>query len=114
MKTDFLVTKRFEKNYKRLKKKYPSLPSDVEQFKTGYVENPKLGIDLGNGFRKIRLAIHSKGKGKSGGARIVSYELCLSACGNTIVLVDIYDKSEKETMNESEYIQILEEFIAEL
>jgi hypothetical protein len=114
MKTNFLVTGRFDKSYKRLKKKYASLPSELEQFKKDFAENNEMGASLGNGFRKVRLAILSKGKGKSGGARIITYEMYFKADENTVILVDIYDKSEKETMNENEYIQILQEFVSEL
>ncbi|MDR3250071.1 MAG: type II toxin-antitoxin system RelE/ParE family toxin [Tannerella sp.] len=114
METNYLVTRRFDRSYKKLKKKYASLQSDLKQFKKDFAENHEMGTDLGGGFRKIRIAIQSKGKGKSGGARIITYELCLKAEDGVIVLVDIYDKSEKETLNDSEYIKILNEFIAEL
>ncbi|MDR2682691.1 MAG: addiction module toxin RelE [Dysgonamonadaceae bacterium] len=111
METNFLVTPRFDKSYKKLKKKYPSLPADIAQFKKDFAENKGLGISLGGGYRKIRMAIHSKDKGKSGGARIITYELCLKTENNTIVLVDIYDKAERETIQEAEYTQILQSFI---
>jgi hypothetical protein len=107
----FLVTPKFDKSYKALKKKYTSLKSDVEQFKKDFSENPKSGDDLGRGYRKVRIAIQSKNKGKSGGARIIIYELCLKTIENTIVLVDIYDKSERETIQEKEYKTILQDFL---
>jgi hypothetical protein len=113
MKTNFVVTERFDKSYKRLRKKYASLPHDLNQFKKDFAENREIGASLGNGFRKVRLAIQSKGRGKSGGARIIIYEMCLKADGDTVVLVDIYDKSERDTMSENEYIKILQEFISE-
>ena len=87
------------------------MPTDVAQFKKDFAENPLLGIHLTGGFRKVRLAIQSKGKGKSGGARIITYALLLKENDNTIVLVDIYDKSEKDTMRETEFIEILQDFI---
>jgi hypothetical protein len=114
MKTNFVVTGRFDKSYKRLKKKYASLPSELNQFKKDFAENREMGISLGNGFRKVRLAIKSKSRGKSGGARIITYEMCFKADEDTVILVDIYDKSERETMNENEYIEILREFVSEL
>jgi mRNA-degrading endonuclease RelE of RelBE toxin-antitoxin system len=108
---DFLTTSSFEKSYKRLKKKYLSLTDDLNKFKSSFSENPQLGTDLGDGFRKIRIAIQSKNKGKSGGARIITYDMCLRQIENTIILVDIYDKSEKDTMAESEYTAILKQFL---
>jgi hypothetical protein len=57
------------------------------------------------------MAIQSKNKGKSGGARIITYELCLKTTEDTIVLVDIYDKNERETMTEKEYKTILHDFL---
>lgn len=114
METKFLVTGRFDKSYKRLRKKYASLPSELSRFKKDFAENREIGASLGNGYRKVRLAIQSKGKGKSGGARIITYEMCLKADEDTVILVDIYDKSERETMNENEYIKILQEFLFKL
>lgn len=63
----------FDKQAKRLAKKYPSLKKDLEELLKELVINPELGIALGNNFYKIRLAISSKGKGKSGGARVITY-----------------------------------------
>ncbi|GHT62485.1 hypothetical protein FACS189451_06950 [Bacteroidia bacterium] len=111
METNFLVTPKFDKSYKALKKKYASLKTDVEQFKKDFAENHELGIDLGGGYRKVRVAIQSKNKGKSGGARIITYELCLKTTGDTIVLVDIYDKSKLDTMKESEYKKVLNDYL---
>jgi hypothetical protein len=111
MKTEYLVTSKFDKSYKALKKKYASIKSDVEQFKKDFSDNHSLGNDLGGGYRKVRLAIQSKNKGKSSGARIITYELCLKTTEDTIVLVDIYDKNERETMSEWEYQKALQNFL---
>ncbi|GHV22739.1 hypothetical protein FACS189428_5240 [Clostridia bacterium] len=111
METKFLVTPQFDKSYKALKKKYVSIKSDVEQFKKDFSDNHSLGDSLGGGYRKVRLAIQSKNKGKSGGARIITYELCLKTTDDTIVLVDIYDKSERETMPEWEYKTTIQDFL---
>src|SRR5215510_4224608 len=102
MENIFLPTTKFEKSYKRLKKKYHSLKTDLEEFKKEYNENPDIGEDLGGGFRKIRVAVKSKNKGKSGGARIITYNICIKAEDKVVILVEIYDKSESETILESE------------
>lgn len=66
------------------------------------LQNPEIGTDLGNGFRKIRLAITSKGKGKSGGARVITLNLILSADETEIGLFYIYDKSERISITDAE------------
>jgi hypothetical protein len=111
MKINFLVTPEFDRSYKALKKKYPSTKTDVEKFKKDFSENPKTGDDLGGGFRKVRMAVKSKNRGKSGGARIITYELYIKESEGAIILVDIYDKSEIATMQESEYKTILKDFL---
>jgi hypothetical protein len=108
----FLPTPTFEKSYKRLKKKYLSLKSDLEGFKKEYNENPGIGRNLGGGFSKIRIAIKSKNRGKSGGARIITYDdMFIKAEGNVVILVEMYDKSEISTLLENEYETILREFL---
>lgn len=97
----------FDKDLKRLSKKYHSLFSDVDLFMSSLQENPEQGTDLGQGFRKIRLAIASKGKGKSGGARIITYTLTLTEGGIEITLLTIYDKSEKANVTRKELLAIL-------
>lgn len=58
------------------------------------INNPFLGDDLGSGIRKVRMAIASKGKGKSGGARILTFNLLLDTESMEITLLTIYDKGE--------------------
>jgi hypothetical protein len=111
---EIIPTRRFKSSFKKLAKKFPSLKTDYASFEADLQVNTKQGTDLGNGFRKVRLAIKSKSRGKSGGARIITYEMCFKADEDTVILVDIYDKSERETMNENEYIEILREFVSEL
>jgi len=60
---------KFEKELKRLAKKYPSLKSDFSFLLTSLKNDPSQGISLGSDCYKIRLAISSKGKGKSGGCK---------------------------------------------
>jgi len=97
-----VVTSQFEKDYKRLAKKYPSISSDLEKFKQELLLNPKLGVALSNGFRKIRIAISSKGKGKSGGARIITFNFFVKNQDEKIILVTMYDKNEKESITDAE------------
>ena len=99
----------FKRELKRLSKRYRSLESDLEQFIQSLIENPTQGVDLGNGLRKVRLAISSKNKGKSGGARVITYTLLLEQEGK-LVLLTIYDKSERETIS----LQELDDALAQL
>ncbi len=96
----------FEKELKKLAKKYPSLKYDLEPLKKGLATEPSTGTHLGKGIYKIRLAIASKGKGKSGGARIITY---VKVTARTVYLLAIYDKSEVDTMTESQIMGRLHE-----
>ena len=107
----FIPTPIFERSYKQLKKKYLSLKADLEEFKKEYNQNPDIGDDLGGGFRKIRIAIQSKSKGKRGGARIISYHLCIKTEKNIVILVEIYDKSDFSTLSDAKYKKVLKEFL---
>ncbi|MFK7901053.1 MAG: hypothetical protein AB8B61_09895 [Cyclobacteriaceae bacterium] len=94
------VSKTFLKSAKKLKKKYPSLGSDILNLQEQFKDNPELGVSLGGKLRKVKLAIKSKGAGKRSGARIISYhELIITQEEeHRIILLNIYDKSEKENV----------------
>lgn len=93
------VTSNFAKEAKRLAKKYPSFKKDYEEFKNSLQENPLLGDELTPGIRKIRLAIRSEGKGKSGGARVITFNVLAEQQNGMVVLVLIYDKSDFSTVD---------------
>lgn len=71
MSYSIIPTHRFEKELKRLVKKFPSLKNEFAQLIAEILENPKSGTFIVNNCYKIRLAIGSKGK--SGGARVITY-----------------------------------------
>lgn len=106
MNVSFGYTEDFMRQMKHLRKKYPSLPKDYAVLLNELEENPYIGVDLGGGLHKVRMAIASKGKGKSGGARVITY--CLSKLEDSIKvnLLTIYDKSEIENVSDG-YIQSL-------
>ncbi len=95
----------FDKQIKRLLKKYPSLKREVEALGNELSENPKTGVSIGNNCYKIRLAIASKGKGKSGGARVITH---IHIVQTIIYLLTIYDKSEQEDISNKELERLLE------
>ncbi|MCD6010232.1 MAG: hypothetical protein K0Q79_94 [Flavipsychrobacter sp.] len=94
----------FEKEANRLAKKYPSLAKDVLALIETLKTNPELGIPLGKGLYKIRIAIRSKGKGKSGGARVITYILMNN---ETVYLTAIYDKSEQDSISTAVLLKLL-------
>jgi hypothetical protein len=99
----------FEKQAKKLIKKYPSLKAEIFEIIQALKINANLGISIGKNCFKIRIAIASKGKGKSGGARIITNFVIQE---KTIYLLTIYDKSERENITDKELSELLE-FIPE-
>ena len=95
----------FDRRARRLAKKYKSLKDDLRTLQQEIMENPIMGIDLGRGVRKIRMAIGSKGKGKSGGARVLTLTVLVSEDAN-VTLLTIYDKDEIDNVSD-EYIRWL-------
>lgn len=89
------LTPHFEHRYKRFLKKFVSLESDVDSLIAKLTGTPTLGEPLGAGLYKIRLAVKSKGKGKSGGFRVISYLVTETDDSIEIFLLTIYDKSEE-------------------
>jgi hypothetical protein len=94
----------FEKQTKRLVKKYASLKNELLQLVLQLKENPEQGTPIGKNCYKIRLAIAAKGKGKSGGARIITNFIITDS---TVYLLSIYDKSEKENLTDKELDELL-------
>ena len=96
----------FLKQAKHLTKKYPSFPADLKVFINEISGNPLAGADLGGGVRKVRMSIKSKGKGKSGGARVITFNYMLDDDNRDITLMTVYDKSERETISDKEIIEL--------
>lgn len=105
MSYNILSTHRFEKELKRLLKKFPSLKSEMSELLTEISANPKKGTLIGNSCFKIRLAIASKGKGKRGGTRIITHVYIFT---KTVYLLTIFDKSDKADLKPNELKEILE------
>lgn len=99
----------FDRQLKRLVKKFPSLKKDFALLIEQLEENPDQGIALGKGCYKIRLAIRSKGKGRSGGARVVTNFVVSQ---KTVYLLSIYDKSSTATLTDKELKELLK-FVSE-
>jgi mRNA-degrading endonuclease RelE of RelBE toxin-antitoxin system len=95
----------FDKEFKRLAKKHLSIKKDLAALVTELMEDPTLGTMITENCYKIRMAITSKGKGKSGGARIITYVIVPD---ETIFLLSIYDKSEQATISNKELLDLIE------
>ena len=76
MSYEVVYTDNFERELKHFAKKYPSIKSDLERLISALEGNPEHGTSIGKHCYKIRLAIASKGKGKSGGARVITHVPC--------------------------------------
>jgi mRNA-degrading endonuclease RelE of RelBE toxin-antitoxin system len=94
----------FDKQLKRLSKKYPSLKDEFLELIKSLEQEPEQGTSLGNNCYKIRLSIASKNKGKSGGARVITNFIIADF---TVYLIAIYDKAEKENLTDKELEELL-------
>ncbi len=108
------TTIRFGKELKRLSKKYKSIKQDYAHLLKELHNNPTTGINLGDGFHKMRMAITSKNRGKSHGARVIFYLYIINEAEGEIILLSIYDKQEKDNISETELRQLKAEIKAYL
>ena len=104
------LTPNFKKEAKRLSKKYLSLKSELETLFVELEENPMSGTPLGNNIYKIRLAIDSKNKGKSGGARILSL---VKVTQTKVLLFSIYSKGETDNLTDREIQNLIKDYLLE-
>jgi mRNA-degrading endonuclease RelE of RelBE toxin-antitoxin system len=103
MRANVIVTPNFQREAKELMKKYRSLKSELAELAEQLEENPKMGILIGEDTYKIRLAVKSKGKGKSGGMRVITYveiEVIENEEKTDVYLLSIYDKSKYENISD--------------
>lgn len=100
-----LLTPPFERQSKRLVKKYPSLKNEIASLIDSLEIEPKQGTSIGHQCFKIRISIASKKKGKSGGARVITYVLIVES---VVYMLSIYDKSEREDISNAELKQLLD------
>jgi mRNA-degrading endonuclease RelE of RelBE toxin-antitoxin system len=98
----------FKKEAKRLSKKYPSLKIELAELFEQLEENPTIGTPLGNDIYKIRLAIASKNKGKSGGARVLSF---VKVTENSVLLFSIYSKGEVDNLTDKQIQDLIKDYL---
>ena len=106
MNSDLIIitTDSFLKSVRKLSKKYPSLLKDLLSLKSLLLINPFSGVPLGKNCYKVRMKISAKATGKSRGARVITY---VRIEMKRITLLDIYDKSERDSLSEKELIALL-------
>ncbi len=109
MQYKFRATLSFLKETKRLGKRYRSLYDDIENLRNEILANPAIGTDLGDGLRKIRMQVTSKGKGKSGGARVITFTVIASVDETNVYLLFIYDKSERSNITKTELKNLMKD-----
>ena len=109
---DIRLGEEFKRQFKRLKKKYPSLTDDLKIFSLDLRANPQQGVSLGARLYKVRMAIAAKGKGKSSGARVVTYRLLATPEHIEITLLTIYDKNEIDNLSD-DYLRSLVKDLSE-
>jgi len=98
---------RFEKDVKKLKKKFPKIKNDLVDFINELSSNPELGINLGESIFKVRIPNSSIPTGKSGGFRIITYY----KTNDTLYLVTIYSKTEQDSILTDKLKKIVQEEI---
>ena len=117
MSVNVILTPNFEKEAKKLIKKYRSLKQELLELSTELEENPRTGTQIKENVYKIRLAVKSKGKGKSGGMRLITYvetELVEKEDETDVYLLSIYDKSNQANISNKLIEQIVQEIQEEL
>lgn len=104
MSYNILTIPPFDKQLKRLAKKFPSLKNEYAELIDALENNPMQGDAMAGSCYKIRVAIKSKGKGKRGGARVIAH---VQVVNNIVYLLAIYDKSEQKDISDKEIEYLL-------
>jgi mRNA-degrading endonuclease RelE of RelBE toxin-antitoxin system len=100
------LSDKFSRSAKQLAKKYPSLKNDLNLLRQELAGNPEMGTPLGKNLYKIRMPITSKGRGKSGGARVIT---CVVYKSEQVLLAEIYDKAQYDTVDDAKIIKMLKD-----
>lgn len=103
---EFNYLDNFLKSAKKLRKRYRNIGKDIKTIEAKLGSNPKFGVDLGGGFFKIRVQNSDKNSGAKGGYRVITYFI---EDDEIIYFVEIYDKSEKDSISKTQIEQIIRE-----
>jgi len=116
MSSKVVVTPNFQREAKKLKKKYHSLKKELNELVESLEKDPVQGTLISENVYKIRLSIKSKGKGKSGGARVITYFHIEKTEDNeqVVYLISIYDKSDYENISDNFIRQMIDQIETEI
>jgi len=103
---NFETTNLFDKQAKRLSKKYKNIKSDLTRLLREFDDYHQNAIEIKSNLYKIRLANSSKNRGKRAGFRIYYY----IKIKQTVYMLTVYDKSEVEMIDE----ELLQDLIREV
>lgn len=106
MNNSVIYSPEFKTNLKPLAKKYFTLKQSIKYLEENLIVNPYLGEAYGDKIYKVRLSDESKGKGKSGGFRIMYYFLSETKQGVEILMLTIFDKSDVSTIKKKSAISL--------
>ncbi len=107
MSFEFITSDYFDASIKKLSKRYRSFKDDLKAFRAELQKNPLQGDEIAPNIRKIRMAITSKGRGKAGGARVVTFNALVSEQDGKIYLLLIYDKADASNVKMNVVKQII-------
>ncbi len=93
---------RFDKDVKKLKKRFPKIKDDLSHLIQKLKDNPTIGTPLTDNIYKIRIQNSSISSGKSGGFRVITYYF-IDDC---LYLISIYSKTDRENISNSDLINI--------
>ena len=110
MSFEIQTTSYFDTEAKRLAKRHRSFIDDLEDFQKNLLKNPYQGTELSPGIRKIRLTIDSQGRGKSGGARVMTFTYLVDEKDGVVILLLLYDKTDASSIK----INIVRKIIKDL
>ncbi len=99
---------RFDKDVKKLKKRFPKIKEDLILLIEELSKNPNIGTHLENSIFKIRLQNSSIPTGKSGGFRIVTYYVE----NEILYLVTMYSKNDTDTIITNKLKEIIKSEIS--
>jgi mRNA-degrading endonuclease RelE of RelBE toxin-antitoxin system len=109
MNFEIQTTSYFDAEAKRLAKRYRSFIDDLQNFRQSLLGNPYQGAELSPGIRKIRLTIDSKSRGKSGGARVITFTYLVDETDGKIILILLYDKADASNIKMNVVRKILKD-----
>ena len=99
----------FDAEVKRLAKRHRSFIDDLQDFRNSILKNPYQGTELSPGIRKVRMTIASKGRGQSGGARVITFTYLVDEKDGVVILLLLYDKADASSIKMNVVRQIIKD-----